>query len=778
MHRKFLNTIIIQAQITSNQIENILLIKIQETKISDWDIGLVEENEERKKRKELNEKKENEFHQRRQLYSENRDMESYANLEEEYEAWKEREKYIDRCSRVQQLKEKYKNSPTIKEILQQLKPYFIPDTLNTKLLTILTTLMQILSKACSIYNPQFIGYTIDGQQNKDKKLTFHSLFIYVFLRIGSYICKEQQNSFYIKVKSDASIRVAGKTFEHIHNLSHNWHLKKKMGVLQRSMQRGISASDSVVSYLFLYIVPSMIECFVVFIIFYKLFNLPEQTSIVFFFLASYVTITIQVTKSRKKYRRSSNEYDNQVNECTNDSFTNFESVKYFCNEKHETNKYIDKIKKYQNAYTITQYTLSIQNSQQSLCIHGCLLLSLFITCKRILNDNMTIGEFTTVNSYVISQFTPQSFLGTIYDTVLQSFVDIQNLQQLQNEVPEIYDKHNAKELNQINKNTNKKSAKIEFKNVYFNYPTQTKRYNIENLSFTIDEGTTTALVGATGSGKSTIGKLLFRFYDINSGNIYINDQDIRDITIKSLRDSIGVVPQDVTLFNDTIKYNIQYGNFTASFTEQERVCELARIYDFITDQKDQWDTVVGERGLRLSGGEKQRISIARALLKDPTIVLQDEATSAQDTINEREIQQALQNQQKDRTMVIIAHRLSTIRHADQILVLDNGKIVERGKHDEQQKLNGKYAELWRCQAQDLRELMSDDSVSNNSNGDDNIDNDNTINDISQNGIVSSKNNDLLSSLDLVSTKHNSRNKLNIDSDSFRHSILDTPVSSK
>mmetsp|Transcript_30280 Transcript_30280/g.37401 ORF Transcript_30280/g.37401 Transcript_30280/m.37401 type:complete len:477 (-) Transcript_30280:376-1806(-) len=470
-----------------------------------------------------------------------------------------------------------------------------------------------------------------------------------------------------------------------------------MGSILRSLDRGINAANTVVQLVFLRLLPSIGECIAVFVIFYTTFDLPLLSATVLLSTVLYIVVTVQVTLWRKKFRVETNKHDNQYHDKASDSIINYETVKYFTAEDFEVRRYVDSIEQYQVFSKCTEGTLSLLNMTQQTIIQMTLFSCLYIVATEIFDAdaNVSIGDFVTVQVYIMNLFAPLSFLGSIYNTVIQSIVDMTNLSELLGESPDVVDGSDAKPMRYRNSEA-QKGLSISFNEVWFSYPSNPTS-GLKNLSFDVPAGTTTAIVGHTGAGKSTISRLLFRFYDPVEGAIFIGNQNVADITQLSLRQAIGVVPQDTVLFNDTIQYNILYGRRDASMEEIEDACRAAQILDFIHSLPEGFDSMVGERGLKLSGGEKQRVAIARCLLKNPPIVLLDEATSALDTRTEKSVQEALNNLTTSRTTVVIAHRLSTIRDADQILVLDKGEILEKGSHDQLLSLNGEYAQMWAAQ---------------------------------------------------------------------------------
>lgn len=590
-----------------------------------------------------------------------------------------------------------------RNFLKVLKPYFWPRGITHKLRCLLTWVFLGISRASNLFAPIFIGRAVQ-ELSKKEDIDINNIYLNIILYGGSVLStkvfKELQNMVYLKVKQRAYVEIAEQTFTHLHSLSFQWHVQKKMGNVLRSMDRGVEAANSVVNWLILWLMPSIIECIIVFVIFYTHFSIPTLSSVAFMSFIAYSTLTIQVTIWRKKYRTLTVKHDNDFHDKATDSLINYETVKYFTAESFEVDRYINSVAKYQSFSTTTSYSLSFLNISQSTVIQICTILCLCIAGNEVRLGNIQVGEFVSVSAYINNMFAPLGFLGSVYNAVIQAVVDMGNLTSLLKEEPDIVDTPNATELIPVPSNT--KGASIEFRNVGFSYPAQEDDVGLTDLSFQVKPGTTTAICGHTGAGKSTIARLLFRFYDPKDGQILISSQNIRTVTQKSLRQSIGVVPQDTVLFNDTILHNIQYGRQSASMEEIIEACKSAQILDFIYSLPEKFETMVGERGLRLSGGEKQRVSIARCLLKNPPIVLLDEATSALDSVTERSVQSALNGLSQKRTTVVIAHRLSTIQDAEQIIVLGQGKILEKGTHSQLLSKEGAYYELWSSRLEEQR----------------------------------------------------------------------------
>jgi ABC-type transport system involved in Fe-S cluster assembly fused permease/ATPase subunit len=582
-----------------------------------------------------------------------------------------------------------------------LKPYFWPHGFHNKVRACSTYLILVISKLANLAAPLYMAKSTNALVAKDTSSAIINVTIFCSLTLLSKIFKELQSLIYLKVKQTAYIELATLTYEHVHTLSYDWHVRKKLGDVLRSMDRGVESANSMVSYVFLYLLPTLAESVVVIIIFAVHFQLASLSFIAFTSLVVYAFLTIKITLWRKKFRTASNKHDNEYHDKATDALINYETIKYFSNEKYEIDIYKKIIEKYQSYSISVQASLSLLNGSQAFVIQATTLGALALAIPHVVHGkpsgrSLDIGAFIAISVYLNNLFQPLFFLGTIYNMVITSVVDMQKLSELLSVEPDVVDHPDAKEL-VIQTSEQENGISVAFEHVYFHYPSQEESTGLIDMNFSIPKGTTTAFVGETGAGKTTISRLLFRFYECNSGRILINEQDISKVTQHSLRRSIGIVPQDTVLFNDTILENIKYGNLNATFDQIVEAAKNARIYDFIMKLPDQWNTKVGERGLKLSGGEKQRVAIARTLLKDPPFVILDEATSALDTVTEKEIQAALARLQSNRTMMIIAHRLSTIRHAEQILVLLHGQVAERGTHDELLTKHGIYHRMWNAQ---------------------------------------------------------------------------------
>lgn len=562
-----------------------------------------------------------------------------------------------------------------------------------RFLTIISFLLLIATKVWTVLIPQ--TYKIAVDQLSKSKFPLLAVLGYSGLRILSSLCDGGRESLFVNVQQYSVRTSARRTFEHLHRLSIRFHIGRQTGTVLRSVERGTEAVSYVLSFLLFNIAPTLFELLLTSIILFSSYS-PWYAIIIIAVIVVYVIWTLVVTEWRTKIRRETNDANNLTTNRAVDSLLNFETVKYFSNEEHESRRYDDALQAYQKASQKSQFTLSLLNFGQSLIISIGLAGVMVLAAWQATKGKVTIGDFVMINTYLLQLYTPLNWLGTSYRMIKTSLVDLENMYDLLEEVPEVKDDPDATLLRVPEGN-------VCFKNVYFGYDPTNPVLN--DISFNIAAGTTTAIVGASGQGKSTIARLLFRFYDPVAGSISIDGQDLLDVTQVSLRRQIGVVPQDCVLFNDTIEYNILYGKPSASHEEVVSAAKLAKIHDFIIGLPDGYETKVGERGLRLSGGEKQRVGIARAILKSPALMIYDEATSALDTKVEREIQSSLRQISLGRTTLTIAHRLSTIQHAEQILVLVGGRIAERGSHSELMAMKGEYYSL--SKAQQAEELAAE-----------------------------------------------------------------------
>jgi ATP-binding cassette subfamily B protein len=528
-------------------------------------------------------------------------------------------------------------------------------------------------------------------------LPLGALLAYGALRLSTTLFTELREFLFARVTQRAVRTIALRVFRHLHALSLRFHLNRQTGGMTRDIERGTRGVSSLVSYSLFSILPTLVE--ITLVLGYLALHYDKWFSIITAVaLITYITFTVVVTEWRTHFRRTMNDLDSKANTKAIDSLINYETVKYFGNEDYEARRYDEGLQNYERAAVRSQTSLSFLNSGQSLIIAAAVTAILWRATAGVIDKSMTLGDLVLVNSFMIQLYIPLNFLGVIYREIKQSLADMERLFSLLEQNREVADAADARPLATH-------GARVEFSHVEFSY--DPKRQILFDVDFTIPAGTTTAVVGHSGSGKSTLSRLLFRFYDVQQGAIRIDGQDLRTVTQDSLRHAIGIVPQDTVLFNDTIEYNIAYGRPGASREDIVAAARAASIHDFIESLPDGYATMVGERGLKLSGGEKQRVAIARTLLKNPAILIFDEATSALDSKSEQAIQAQLKEIAKQRTTLVIAHRLSTIADAGQILVLDHGRIVERGTHASLIAADGLYKQMWdRQQARQDEALAS------------------------------------------------------------------------
>jgi ABC-type transport system involved in Fe-S cluster assembly fused permease/ATPase subunit len=552
----------------------------------------------------------------------------------------------------------------------------------------------ILSKAINVSVPIFYKKSIDALSNPTLSLIvipIGFLVAYGVARILAQAFNELKDALFAKV-SQRAIRMAGLvTFRHLHQLSLRFHLDRKTGGLSRAIEKGIQAIDTILQFSMFNIVPTLIEilfvCAMLWVFYETIFMVLTLVTVVI-----YIWYTLAITEWRTIFVRDMNRVDSEANAKAIDSLLNYETVKYFGNEHHEEQRFDASLKIFEKAAVKSKVSLSVLNIGQGIIIALGSSTIMIMAAYRITKGTMTLGDLVLVNAYLIQLYMPLNILGFAYRSIKMALVDIEQMFGFLEVKPEVSDQPEAPAL-RISK------GEITFDDVSFGY--NSDRIVLHNLSFTVPAGKTLAIVGSSGAGKSTISRLLFRFYDVKSGSICIDGQDIRNVTQHSLRKAIGIVPQDTVLFNDTIFYNIAYGNPNATFEDVERAARLAEIHSFINELPAGYDTAVGERGLKLSGGEKQRVAIARTILKNPPIFLFDEATSSLDTRTEKAIQLQLKAISANHTTLIIAHRLSTVIDADEIIVLDKGRIIERGTHQDLLKLENHYARMWSRQQEAL-----------------------------------------------------------------------------
>ncbi len=510
---------------------------------------------------------------------------------------------------------------------------------------------------------------------------------YGLARTLSGVFSEARDIAFARVGQGAIRNVGLQVFRHLHGLALRFHLDRQTGGVSRSIERGTKGIEFLLNFMLFNILPTLLEIGLVTLILWRLYD-GSFALVTFGTIALYIAYTLGVTEWRTKFRREMNETDQQASTKAIDSLLNFETVKYFGNELHEAQRYDQALARYEKAAVKSKVTLALLNMGQGAIIAIGLTAVMLLAADGVTKGTLTLGDFVLVNTYLVQLYLPLNFLGFVYREIKQSLTDMEAMFRLLSENAEIKDADHAVALN-IDGGT------VSFNDVHFAY--DPNRPILQGVDFSVPAGRTVAIVGPSGAGKSTISRLLFRFYDVTQGAVTIDGQDIRDVTQASLRAAIGIVPQDTVLFNDTIRYNIAYGRPDAGQDEIEQAARLARIHDFVTSLPDGYDTRVGERGLKLSGGEKQRVAIARTILKKPSILLFDEATSALDTHTEKEIQASLREVSKDRTTLVIAHRLSTVVDADEIIVLQAGRIAERGRHGDLIARNGIYADMWRKQ---------------------------------------------------------------------------------
>ena len=511
---------------------------------------------------------------------------------------------------------------------------------------------------------------------------------YGVLRLSVSAFTELRELVFAKATQGAARRIALETFEHLHGLSLRFHLERQTGGMTRDIERGVRGIESLISYSLYSIVPTLIEIALVLVILSVQFDLWFAV-ITLLALALYIGFTVTVTEWRTQFRRQANEFDSAAHTRAIDSLLNYETVKYFNNEAFEARRYDESLDRLRRARLKAQTSLSLLNTGQQLIIACALVAMLWRATQGVVDGRMTLGDLVMINAFMIQLYIPLNFLGVIYREIKQSLTDLDRMFTLLEKEREVADRTHATDLQWP------QPPAVQFDRVAFAY--DPARTILHDISFEIPAGKTVAVVGPSGSGKSTLARLLYRFYDVSHGAIRIGGQDVRDVTQSSVRRAIGIVPQDTVLFNDTVAYNIAYGRPGAAQADIEEAARSARIHDFIANSPAGYATVVGERGLKLSGGEKQRVAIARTLLKNPPILIFDEATSALDSANERAIQAELQSVAQNRTTLVIAHRLSTVVDAHEILVLDAGQIVERGRHADLLARNGRYAQMWALQ---------------------------------------------------------------------------------
>jgi len=591
-------------------------------------------------------------------------------------------------------------------VVKTFLPYLWPrGEFELKTRVVIALLFLVGAKIANVYVPVLYKYAVDalgggkagtGSAGADTTslivVPVGMIVAYGLVRVLSSAFGELRDAVFAKVAQRAIRTSALGVFEHLHALSLRFHLDRQMGGLSRAIERGVKGIEFLLSFMLFNILPTLLEIFMVSGILWVLYDFWFAL-ITFVTIVIYIAFTLIVTEWRMKFRREMNQRDDEANTKAIDSLINYETVKYFNNEDHESRRYDNALRGYETAAVKSQESLSKLNIGQGAIIAVGLVLNMLLAASGVKNGNMTVGDFVLVNTYLLQLYMPLNFLGFVYRQIKQSLTDMERMFSLLDVEKEVEDKVGAPPLACG-------EAAIRFEDVKFAY--NPDRQILKGVSFEVPAGKTVAVVGPSGAGKSTLTRLMFRFYDVSSGRITIDGQDIRDVSQTSLRRSIGIVPQDTVLFNDTIAYNIAYGRPGADEAEINNAAKLASIDGFIAGLPQGFKTMVGERGLKLSGGEKQRVSIARMLLKRPKVMIFDEATSALDTRTEKDIQQALRDVSRGHTTLVIAHRLSTVIDADEIIVLRDGQVAERGRHQDLLEQDGLYAEMW-AQQQEIRE---------------------------------------------------------------------------
>jgi ATP-binding cassette subfamily B protein len=556
---------------------------------------------------------------------------------------------------------------------------------------VLSLLCLLIAKLATVYVPILYKRAVDAltpdPAGAALVVPLALIVAYGLVRVASAAFSELRDALFEKVSQRAIRRVALETFGHLHRLSLRFHLDRRTGGVTRAIERGTSGIGFLLSFMLFNILPTLLEIGLVCAVLWGLYA-PSFALVTLVTLVAYVAFTIGVTEWRTRFVRELNDIDTETSVRSVDALLNYETVKYFGNEAYEAGRYDESLQRYERAAVRTRSTLSLLNMGQGLIIAIGVTILMVMAARGVVGGALTIGDFVLVNTYLIQLYQPLNFLGFVYRQIKQSLVDMESMFALLREDVEVEDAPDAHPL-RVDR------GKVAFRDVVFGYGPD--RTILDRVSFEVPAGKRVAIVGPSGAGKSTISRLLFRYYDVFGGSVEIDGQDVRAVTQASLRAAIGIVPQDTVLFNDTIYHNIAYGRPSASREEVERAARLARIHDFVASLPEGYESKVGERGLKLSGGEKQRVAIARTILKDPPILVFDEATSALDTRTEKEIQASLDEVARGRTTLVIAHRLSTVVDAEEIVVLDAGRVVERGRHAQLIDRGGVYADMWRRQ---------------------------------------------------------------------------------
>ncbi|MGD0104132.1 MAG: ABC transporter ATP-binding protein/permease [Rhodopila sp.] len=585
------------------------------------------------------------------------------------------------------------------QTIVSLLPYLWPvGNLGARIRVVIALVFMVLSKVATVYVPVIYGRIVDSLASRNPAATafvvpIALILAYGAIRVSSAAFGEIRDALFASVQQRAVRLLALRTFRHLHAVSLRFHLDRQTGGLSRVIDRGVLGMQSVLRLAVFNVVPTALELLMVTAIIWHMFDW-RYAVVTCVAVITYVGFTTVLAGRRSRYRRTMNDTDNDASTKSLDSLINYETVKYFGNEEHEAQRYDHALAHYERAAVRVQVSLNMLNIGQAAITTMGLTLIMLLAASGMHDGTMTVGKFVVVNTYLIQLYQPLNFLGVVYMSIKQGLVDMEQMFALLRVPREIADKPGALALTaHLAEGT---AGAVVFENVRFGY--QSNRTILKSIDFTVPAGRKLAIVGPTGAGKSTIGRLLFRFYDVTGGRILIDGQDIRDVTQDSLRAAIGVVPQDTVLFNDTIRYNIGFGRPEASQADIEQAARTAQVHDFVMKLPEGYNTKVGERGLKLSGGEKQRVAIARTVLKDPRILILDEATSALDSRTEQDIQAALRAVSNRRTTLVIAHRLSTVVDADEIIVLQDGAVAERGSHIALLAKGGLYGRMWALQA--------------------------------------------------------------------------------
>jgi len=593
--------------------------------------------------------------------------------------------------------------------ITRLIPYMWPARSSSlQLRVIFCVLLIVAVRVINVWVPIYHKIIVDALSEEsiqvEKSWPWVEVLVWVTLQalqgggIGTGVLGNLRTYLWIRVQQFTALEIQVGLFRHIHQLSMKWHMSRKTGEVLRVMDRGTSSINNLLQYLVFSIVPTFIDIGIAIIYFCVEFNYWFGV-IIFLTMALYLTGTIMITEWRTKFRREMNLKENDQRTKGLDSLLNAETVKYFSMEDWETERYKNSIELYQVEEWKTNASLTFLNLVQMIVLNGA-LVALALYCSYLVSEErvLTVGDFVLLGTYFMQLMTPLNYIGTLYRIIQESFVNMENMFDLMNEEMDVHDLPDCKPYKKT-----ERPPSVEFFSCDFHY-THCKPV-LKNVSFKIEPGTTTALVGSSGSGKTTVAKLVLRMFDVKRGKVMFGGEDVKSFSQSSLRQAMGVVPQDTVLFNDTIKYNIKYGNMDATDAEVEEAAILADIHDTILEFPDKYETMVGERGVKLSGGERQRVAIARTLIRKPSLMIFDEATSSLDSTTERHIQSAIERASKERTSLIVAHRLSTIVRAEQIVVMDQGQVIEKGNHRELVEKGGRYAELWEHQQQEEKKAV-------------------------------------------------------------------------